>query len=193
MRRRTVLAILLLAACRESAQAPAVAATPNDPALRHYDIRFEQLPAPFATQSAGNPPIVVAQPANAQLHVPPGFKISLFATGLDDPRTMLLTPNGDVLVAEPGAGKITLLRDANHDGVAEQKSNFISGLDEPFGLAFNGAWLYVGNIDSVVRLPYAAGQTKSNAKPQRIAPLPTGGHSTRGVTFNRNGTKLYVS
>src|SRR5207244_12877730 len=182
---------LLVAACRESAQPPAAAAAPNLSALRHYDIRFAQLPAPFATPSAGNPPTVVAQPADAQLHLPAGFKISLFATGLDDPRTMLLTPNGDVLVAEPGAGKITLLRDANHDGVAEKKFNFINGLDEPFGLAFHGPWLYVGNNDSVVRLPYAAGQTSSSAaKPQRLASLPAGGHSTRGVLFNRAGTKL---
>src|SRR5881394_1376149 len=125
-----------------------------------------------------------AQSPGAPLHLPQGFKISVFATGLDDPRTMLLTPNGDVLVAEPGGGKVTLLRDANHDGVAEQKFNFISGLDEPFGLAFNGTWLYIGNADSVVRVPYAAGQTASNAQPQRLASLPTGGHSTRGVLFN---------
>jgi glucose/arabinose dehydrogenase len=193
MTRRILLAALLFAACRESAQLSAAAATPNASALRHYDIRFERLPKPFATSSAGNPPIVVAQPAGAQLHLPAGFKISIFATGLDDPRTMLLTPNGDVLVAEPGGGKVTLLRDANHDGVAEQKSNFISGLDEPFGLAFHGTWLYIGSIDSVVRVPYAAGQTASKATPQRLTSLPTGGHSTRGVLFNRTGTKMYVS
>jgi len=193
MTRRILLAALLFAACRESAQLSAAAATPNASALRHYDIRFEQLPKPFATSSAGNPPIVVAQPAGAQLHLPAGFKISIFATGLDDPRTMLLTPNGDVLVAEPGGGKVTLLRDANHDGIAEQKSNFISGLDEPFGLAFNGTWLYIGSADSVVRVPYAAGQTASKGTPQRLTSLPTGGHSTRGVLFNRSGTKMYVS
>ena len=62
---RALLAALLLAACRESAQAPAAVTTPNDPVLRHYDIRFERLPAPFATESSGNPPRVVSQPANA--------------------------------------------------------------------------------------------------------------------------------
>ena len=194
MTRRILLAALLAAACRESAQLPLAATTArNDPALRHYDIRFEQLPPPFATSSSGNPPIVVAQMNGAQLHLPPGFKISLFASGLDDPRTLLLAPNGDVLVAEPGAGKVTVLRDANHDGVAENRFTFLGGMDEPFGLAFNGQWLYIGNINSVVRVPYAAGQTKSAATPQRIASLPSGGHSTRGVLFNRNGTKMYVS
>src|SRR5947207_2682739 len=154
MTRRILFAALLFAACHGSAQSPPAAATPNRPPLRPSDIRLDQLPKPLATSSAGNPPIVVAQPAGASLHLPQGFKISVFATGLDDPRTMLLTPNGDVLVAEPGGGKVTLLRDANHDGVAEQKFNFISGLDEPFGLAFNGTWLYIGNVDSVVRVPY---------------------------------------
>jgi glucose/arabinose dehydrogenase len=193
MTRRILLAALFFAACRESAQAPAAVATPNDPVLRHYDIRFEQLPAPFATQSAGNPPIVGAQPANAQLHLPPGFRIAVYAAGLDDPRTMLLTPNGDVLVAEPGAGRITLLRDENHDGVAEKKFNFATGLHEPFGLAINGPWLTIGDVDAVVRIPYAAGQTTSSATPQKLASLPDGGHSTRGILFNRTATKMYVS
>ena len=193
MRLRVLLAALLMAACRESAQLPATVATPHDPWLRHFDIRFEQLPPPFATPSAGNPPFVVAQPKGAQLHLPPGFRISIFASNLEDARTMLLTPNGDVLVAEPGAGRITLLRDANHDGVAETRVNFATGLHEPFGLALHGPWLYIGGIDAVVRIPYTPGRTTSNAKPQHLVSLPDGGHSTRGVLFNRAGTKMYVS
>jgi len=193
MKHSALFAALLLAACRESVQPPAAVATANDPQLRHHEIRLEQLPAPFATESAGNPPIVVHQPADAALHLPPGFHIGVYASGLDDPRTMLLTPAGDVLVAEPGAGKITLLRDANHDGVAETKMNFAGGLDEPFGLAFNGPWLYIGDVDAVVRVPYKAGQTSSTAKAERLTPLPSGGHSTRGILFDRSGTKMYVS
>jgi glucose/arabinose dehydrogenase len=170
-----------------------LATTAAGPALRHYDIRYEQLPAPFATQSSGNPPVVVAQPAGAPLHLPVGFRISVFASGLDDPRTMLQASNGDILCAEPGGGKITVLRDANRDGVAEQKFTFLGGLDEPFGLAFNGPWLYVGNVNGVVRLPYTAGQTSSKDKPQPIKSLPSGGHSTRGILFDRTGTKMFVS
>ncbi len=191
--RRTVLAAFLLLACRESAPLSAATAAADAGPLRHYDIRFEQLPKPFATTSAGNPPTVVAQPDGAPLHLPVGFKISVFASGLDDPRTMLLAPNGDVIVAQPSAGSVVVLRDTNRDGAADQKSTLVSGLDEPFGLAFNGSWLYIGNVDSVVRVPYTAGQTTSSAKPQRLATLPSGGHSTRGVLFNRNGTKMYVS
>jgi glucose/arabinose dehydrogenase len=98
-----------------------------------------------------------------------------------------------VILSEPGEGKITILRDANQDGVAEQRFTFASGLDNPYGLAFHGQWLYVGNEGAVVRLPFTPRQTTTNAKPEQIAELPSGGHSTRGVLFNNAGTKMYVS
>jgi len=183
-----ILSFLILACAREAPVAVAA-----DPAPRHYDIRFEQLPPPFATPSAGNPPNVVRRPGGATLHLPPGFNIAEFASGLDDPRTMLLAPNGDVLLAEPGAGRVTVLRDANHDGVAELRYTLIGGLNEPFGLAVHAGYLYIGDVDAVVRIPYTPGETQSNAQPQRIAPLPPGGHATRGIVFNRGGTKMYVS
>src|SRR5258706_4963724 len=182
-----------LACSRASGQLPATVAVAHDPLLQHHEIRIDQLPKPYATPSSGNPPSVRSQPANATLHLPPGFRITLFAEKLGEPRAMLLAPNGDVIVSEPGEGKITILRDANHDGVAEQRFTFASGLGEPYGLAFHGRWLSVGSEDAVVRFPYAAGQTAANGKPEQIAPLPGGGHSTRGVTFNKAGTKLYVS
>jgi len=161
--------------------------------LRHYEFRADQLPPPFATPSAGNPPRVTAPPPGARLVLPPGFKISVFADNLDEPRRMLLAPNGDVILSEPGAGKILILRDANHDGVAEQRFTFASNLNGPYGLALHEGWLYVGNEDAVVRFPYSPGATNATRPPQRLAPLPPGGHSTRGVIFNRNGTKMYVS
>jgi glucose/arabinose dehydrogenase len=193
IRRVVVLALVVLACSRGSAQLPASVASANDPLLRHHEIRTEQLPRPFATPSSGNPPSVSAQPPNATLHLPPGFHISVFADKLDDPRAMLLAPNGDVILSEPAAGKVTILRDANHDGVAEQRITYASGLNSPYGLAFHQRWLYIGDEDAVVRLPYAAGQTAANAQPERITSLASGGHSTRGLLFNRAGTKLYVS
>jgi len=194
MNRRFVIVSAIAFACsRASGQLPATVNAANDPLLQHHEIRIDQLPKPFATPSSGNPPSVSAPPANATLHAPPGFHISLFADKLGDPRAMLLAPNGDVILSEPGEGKITILRDANHDGVAEQRFTFASGLDNPYGLAFHGKWLYVGNESSLVRLPYAAGQTAANAKPEQLASLPPGGHSTRGVLFNKAGTKMYVS
>ena len=193
MRTAAVTALLLLACTREAAPLPAVVAATADPFLRHTEIRADQLPAPFASPSSGNAPRVVKQPPNAALHLPPGFHIAVFADGLDDARTMLLAPNGDVLLAEPGEGTIVVLRDANRDGVAEARFTFVNGLNEPFGLALHGGFLYVGNTDSVVRFPYAPGDTKARGNPQRLVGLPGGGHSTRGVIFNRAGTKMYVS
>jgi glucose/arabinose dehydrogenase len=187
-----LLAVSILGCSRSDAQVAAVN-TPHDPLLQHHEIRADRLPPPYATQSAGNPPIVVAPPSDARLHLPPGFQINVFASGFDDPRTMLLAPNGDVIVAEPGGGKITILRDANHDGVAEQRSTFASGLNSPFGLALHGGFLYVGNEDAVVRYDYRSGQLKASGPLKMITPLPAGGHSTRGLLVSRDGTKLYVS
>ena len=182
-----LLAVSVLACSRSEAQAP------PPPALQHHEIRADQLAPPYATRSAGNPPQVVDQPKGAQLLAPRGFHINVFAGGFDDPRTMLLAPNGDVIVAEPGGGKVTILRDANHDGVAEQRSTFASGLSSPFGLALHGGFLYVGNEDSVVRYAYRPGQLTASGPLKLITPLPGGGHSTRGLLVSRDGTKLYVS
>lgn len=191
--RNLAIALIAVACARQAEPLPAAVTVPNDPLLRHYDVRFEQLPPPFATPSSGSPPVMRPQPAGAALHLRPGFKISLFASGLEDARTMIQTPNGDVLVTEPEMGRVTVLRDANHDGVAELRYTLIEGLTEPFGLALHGEWLYIGNSDSLVRVPYSAGQTRITATPQKLGALPPGGHSTRGLLFNRDGSKLYVS
>lgn len=186
--------VITLACAREVAQPPAaVAAAASDPLLQHHEIRVEDLPAPFATPSAGNAPTVTAQPKGATLHLPPGFSIDVWADGFTDPRTMLLTPNGDVFLAEPGLNRIQLLRDTDADGVPDARFVFMRGLNEPFGLALHDGFLYIGNTDSVVRVPYADGQTSNTATPQKIASLPGGGHSTRGLLFSDDGTKLYVS
>jgi glucose/arabinose dehydrogenase len=174
-------AVLLAVGCARENVVRAQAVT-----LQHHEIRADQLPAPYASPSAGNPPRVAAQPAGARLRVPPGFTISVFADGLDDPRHMIQTANGDVLVSEPGAGKITILR-------ADKRYTFASGLNDPYGLAIHEGWLYIGDEDAVVRLPYTPGATRATTEPQRIVPLPPGGHSTRGILFNRAGTKMYVS
>lgn len=157
----------------------------NDPMLRHHDVRPDQLPRPYATSSSANPPIVAARPAGALLHVPAGFHVSVFASGLDGPRTMLEAANGDVVVAEMGGNRISILRGG-------KRFTFANGLDQPFGLAVDGPWLYVGDEDAVLRFAYQPGQVAAG-RPQKIAALPPGGHSTRGLQFNRDHTKLYVS
>ncbi|HSP14293.1 MAG TPA: sorbosone dehydrogenase family protein [Thermoanaerobaculia bacterium] len=172
-----------------AAEQPPVVAQKNDPLLQHHEVRADKLPAPFETQSAGNPPMVRSRPKDAALHVPAGFHVDLWADGFDDPRNMVNAPNGDIFVAEPGGGKITILRGARPD----QRVTFASGLREPFGLAFHGDWLYVGLVDELVRYPYRSGQTTASGRPQHIADLPDGGHSTRNVIISPDGKKLYLA
>lgn len=184
-----IVAVVSLACAREPMAAAQGAGTPP----RHLDIRPDRLAQPYASASAGNPPRVTSPPPGAKLNLPPGFRIAVYAERLDNPRAMILAPNGDVIVSEPRAGKITILRDANHDGVADARFTFASGLDEPYGLGLHAGFLYVGDEDAVVRFPYTPGQTRATVEPQRITDLPAGGHSTRGILFNRDGSKMYVS
>jgi glucose/arabinose dehydrogenase/cytochrome c5 len=162
-------------------------------------ISVSDLPPPYATTSAGNAPQIVARPADAWPKAPPGFKVEQFATGLDNPRLMRTAPNGDVFVAETRAGQLTVLRGITADGHPAQRQVFITGLNEPFGIAFypNGAhpqWLYVGNTDAVVRIPYRVGDMQARGKPEHIVDLPHGaGHSTRDIRFSRDGSHMYVS
>ncbi|HEX9161346.1 MAG TPA: sorbosone dehydrogenase family protein [Thermoanaerobaculia bacterium] len=189
MRVACATAVALLAWSCYGADQPPVVARANDPLLQRHEIRADRLPQPYATPSAGNPPIMRGRPKDAALHVPPGFTVTLWASGFDDPRNMISAPNGDIFVAEPGGSKITVLR----GGRPDQRVTFASGLRDPFGLAFHGGWLYVGGVDELVRFSYQPGQIRAAGKPQHVADLPGGGHSTRNVIFNRDGTKLYVS
>jgi glucose/arabinose dehydrogenase len=182
--------ILALIVCScYAAEQPSVVAQKSDPVLQHHEVRADKMPPPFATKSAGNPPLVRPRPKDAALHVPAGFHIDLWADGFDDPRNMVYSPNGDIFVAEPGGGKITILR----GGRPDQRVTFASGLREPFGLAFLGDSLYVGLVDELVRYPYRAAQTAATGKPQHIADLPGGGHSTRNVIVSADGKKLYLA
>src|SRR6185436_13939397 len=133
------------------------------------------LPAPFATPWFRKSTRVVAMPDGHTLTVPTGFAVSVFADRLQMARFMALAPNGDVFLSEPAsrtAGKITVLRDADRDGVAEIRETFASGLNRPFGLAFWKGYLYVGNNDSVIRFTYVSGQTVADGAPEKIAELP---------------------
>lgn len=180
---------LAVLACRgEATSPPTTIAKAGDPLLRHHEIRADQLPAPYETQSAGNPPSVRSRPPNAALHLPPGFRAAVWTTDVEDPRNMVYAPNGDLYVAETGAGRITVFR----GGSPASRSVFASGLDGPFGLAFHGNYLYVGEEGALVRFPLAA-PAGGSRKAEHLADLPSGGHSTRNVTFNRAGSKLYVS
>ena len=154
-----------------------------------------------------------------------GLKVQPFATGLDHPRWLLPLANGDVLVAEtnappkpddtpgikgkiqklimgragaavPSPNRITLLRDANGDGVAESRSVLVSGLNSPFGMALVGNQLYVSDTDAVLRFPFKPGQTRIDGKGTKLVDLPGGPinhHWTKNIIASPDGTKLYVT
>jgi len=154
-----------------------------------------------------------------------GLGVTAFATGLEHPRWLYVLPNGDVLVAEtnapkrpegekgirgwvmqkvmkragaavPSADRITLLRDADGDGVAEERSVFLEGLHSPFGMALVGSDLYVANTDAIVKFAYREGEKRMEGKGTTIAELPAGPlnhHWTKNVVASRDGKRLYAT
>jgi glucose/arabinose dehydrogenase len=164
-----------------------------------HKITVEDLPAPFTTSSSNNGPDVVARPEKAWPIAPPGFKVELFAAGLNNPRLMRTAPNGDIFLAESDPGRIRVFRGMTKDGQPEQMQVFAEGLRKPYGIAFyppgnDPQWIYVGNTNEVVRFPYHNGDLKANGAPQHIADLPFGGgHWTRSVEFSPDGKRMWVA
>jgi glucose/arabinose dehydrogenase len=162
-------------------------------------IQIQQLPAPFATDSASKSPQVISIPQNPTLRVPAGFTVNVYAEGLDAPRWLALTPTGDVLVTETKQNRIRLLQDTNKDGVADVKSNFATtknGVDIPLGMAFADNYFFLGNTNAVLRFPYKNAQKQLNGTGEKITDLPGGGynqHWTRNVVVSPDSKKLYVS
>ncbi|HET7889624.1 MAG TPA: sorbosone dehydrogenase family protein [Bradyrhizobium sp.] len=167
----------------------------------------------------------VGWPAGAKPVAADGLSVNAFASGLDHPRTLHVLPNGDVLVAETNAperpeetrgikgwitkivlsragadtrpaNRITLLRDADGDGIAETRSVFLEGLNSPFGMTLVGDNFYVANSDAIVKFPYRPGDTKITAPATKLADLPAGPlnhHWTKDLVASPEGTKLYVT
>ena len=167
------------------------------PGNKHH-VTANDLPEPYASQSANNGARMVKRPANAWPKALPGFKVEMYATDLDNPRLLRTAPNGDIFLAEMDPGDIKVFRGMTKDGKPQQTSTFATGLREPFGIAFyppgpNPQWVYVGNTNEVVRFAYKNGDLKASGKPEHIADLPTRGHSTRTLEFSADGKKLYVS
>jgi glucose/arabinose dehydrogenase len=193
---------------QEGAHAPAVGGAPAIPPAKPQG-SIPTLKMPTAKGwSPGQTPIAA-----------PGLKVNAFAAGLDHPRWIYLLPNGDVLVAEAmnadrparnvfdyamvstmrraaamgvSANRITLLRDADGDGVAEIQEVFMEGLNQPFGMALLGDTFYVGNTDGVMAFPYTPGATRITAPGRRATTFKPGGHWTRSLLPSPDGTKLYA-
>ncbi len=144
---------------------------------------------------------MVAQPAGANLSVPPHFTVRLFAAGLSGPRLLRVAPSGDIFIAETRENRIRILRAADGADAPSENQIFADGLDHPFGIAFyplgdNPQWIYVANNNSVVRIPYRNGDLKASGAAEIILPSlteSTGGHSTRDVAFSLDGKRMFIS
>ena len=211
-----VIFVLALAGCTEMSQLPPAADKGTDPTLPAPERRLIPTVHTAAARgwAAGETPKAAA-----------GMRVNAFATALDHPRWIYVLPNGDVLVAEtnaperpeegkgvkgfvmkqvmkrvgatvPSANRITLLRDADGDGVAETRSVFLEKLNSPFGMALIGNDLYVANTDAVVRFTYQPGATQITSAGEKIADLPAGPrnhHWTKNILASRDGSKLYAT
>src|SRR2546423_3969518 len=205
-----------MASCSQTAKLPASADVGPNPTLLQPEKSL--LPTIKIAPAKGWPE--KAKPAPAQ-----GLAVARFAGDLKHPRSVYVLPNGDVLVAEtdapskpedgkgikgffykmiqkragsntPSANRITLLRDQDGDGVVDQRSVFVEGLNSPFGMALVGNDFYVANTDSVMRYPYVPGETKITAPGVKVVDLPGGPlnhHWTKNMVASPDGTKLYVS
>jgi glucose/arabinose dehydrogenase len=215
-----LLAAFLVGACSPSDNTQANTADSNTGVAPDKALTMPPLPPPFHTPPAMKFSTVIGWPAGKMPTAPEGFRVSLFADGLDNPRWLHVLPNGDVLVAESmtsapqnlppelakgllsskiagkSANRITLLRDADSDGIAETRSVFIKGLNQPFGMLLLKDVLYVANTDALMKYSYKEGATKIESTGQKILDLPAGGynnHWTRNVIARPDGTKLYIS
>jgi glucose/arabinose dehydrogenase len=197
----TALVLVLLAA--DKPQPFSDYRTQRPGAVHH--IRPSDLPPPGATESVDAGRKLIERPQGAWPQAPRGFKVELYASGLDDPRLIRTAPNGDLFVAESRADLVRVFRGVGADGKAQQTAVFAKGMKRPFGIAFyppgpDPAWLYVANTDSVVRFPYKRGDMSASAAPQMIYDkvpggglLRGGGHWTRDLAFSQDGKRLFVS
>ncbi|SNT42737.1 Glucose/arabinose dehydrogenase, beta-propeller fold [Granulicella rosea] len=191
-------------------------------------ITAADLPAPAPQEAVNNGPHLVAKPAGAWPIAPAGFKVTLYAGGdftptaasssqnnqapsvpaapstFREPRLLRTAPNGDIFLSDSHGDKIFVLRGVGPDGKAQTVSTFAKGLNLPFGIAFypadNPKWVYVGNTDSVVRLPYKSGDLVASGPAEKVvaqlpgfAQLRGGGHWTRDIVFTPDGSKMLVS
>ena len=168
----------------------------DQPPGRRLEVRPADLPPPYVSESVANGPEIVARPNDTALVVPEGYSAAPFAVGLAHPREFEVLPNGDVLLSEPRAGRITLLRDDDGDGRAETVTLFADGLSAPYGMALRGDWLYVADLRAVWRLPYRPGASAAagDAEPVTAVGALGGsrGHWSRSLVFHPDGDRFYV-
>src|ERR1700720_2453735 len=151
-----------------------------------------QLAQPYATKSSANSPDKVSPPRGFLPTVPAGFKVNVFATGFKRPRWLIVAPNQDIFVADTGAGEIVVLRDPQNTGGAQVRETFATGLSRPFGIAFHENYVYVGNMNELLRLRYDPKTSKRLGEKEHLLDLPSGGHNTRSLAFSADGKHLFI-
>ena len=187
-------------------------------------ITLADLPQPNPDEAVNNTPHVIPRPEGAWPVAPAGFKVTLYAGGdtapmqrsdnkqfmkqsggtFTMPRLIRTAPNGDLFLADSGAGTLFVLRGVSPDGQAAQIEKFATGLDHPFGIAFypaeNPTYVYVGNATTIQRFPYHSGDLHATGPAETIVPdipgyaqLMGGGHWTRDVAFSKDGQHMLVS
>jgi glucose/arabinose dehydrogenase len=163
---------------------------------QHFQFMASNLPPPYATPADAQRSKKAEDPNLGKLQLPPGFKANLFAEGLSDARWLQMAPNGDVLLAEAEAGKITLLRDVDGDGKAEVKETFADGFQRPHGMAFANGKFYVADALGIYSYPYKAGETKVTGPRTQVTETGAfgvlGGHWTRNLAADSKGN-IYVA
>ncbi len=228
------LPLILLAACTAtvaSAQQPLLTGqaaftdwSQQAPGVRHK-ITLADLPRPYASESVQNTPHLIPRPDGAMPIAPPGFAVTLYAGGdsaplqradnkehmqrsngtFTQPRIVRTAPNGDIFLADTGAGNIIVMRGVTPDGKVATIEKYATGLDHPFGIAFypNGPspkYIYVGNATTVQRFAYKSGDLHATGAPETMVPdipgyaqLMGGGHSSRDVVFTKDNRHMLVS
>jgi glucose/arabinose dehydrogenase len=151
-----------------------------------------KLPAPFATKSAGNGPNRTKPPVGFLPTVPPGFRVNVFAQDFKYPRWLTVAPNGDIFLADTGAGEVLVLRDPRQTGGAQEREVFASGLQRPFGIAFREDYVYVGSTNELTRFRYDPKTSKRLGEKEHLLDLPPGGHDTRSLAFSADGKHLFI-
>lgn len=179
------------------------------------------LPAPDTNAAKNKFSKVIGWPEGKTPVAPEGFTVTKYASGFKSPRNIYVAPNGDILVvlsnsersakdkvvgaitgksksevAGESANTVVLLRDANKDGIPELKSNFLTGLNQPYGVLIIGNSFYVANTDGVMMFPYKTGDTKITGAGKKILALPAGGynnHWTRNLIANADNSKIFVA
>jgi glucose/arabinose dehydrogenase len=207
---------LMVGGCADVARLPVDAGTGPDPALPPPTASL--LPTVRVAKATG-------WPAGAHPEAAPGLAVTRFADGLAHPRWLYVLPNNDVLIAETdappkpedakgvrgfvmkqlmkkagsgtsSANRITLLRDADGDGVAETRTVFLQNIHSPFGMALVGNDFYVAATDALLRFRYEPGAMAIAGAGTKIADLPAGPinhHWTKNVIASPDGNKLYVT